>query len=236
MSSFTLPIKVLCDGAWQIAFGASLCSTPVEAIKVKIPPTQGIIRVMDCNRDLTKDGNPDEFNQQTWKEGWWIFSREKRVLTDTPMIPLRNADPSCPIVVSLAESSSAAHSAVIAWHDATQPGLFGSLFCGGEPVEIVNGTAVCKARPGTKLRVNIAGNDAGKGKSIYNFAGCGVKAKRRVPDELAVVELSTPAKPCQMLVTGHWLQDSTMVEHAARILYVPSLPEGARGIDSPTCQ
>lgn len=167
--SFDLPIKVWCNDEWSISEGVFLCNQVTNKpllLKIKIPPTKGSFRVVNCNRDLTVDGNPDDFDSQIWKSGWWIFSKVVRVFAETPQIivpleEMRKSD--CPIVVSEYAEYAGGHNAVLLNVEDKRLADFLEYSCAGKPFISTGSTrgvsglglGVCRGLVGAEVLVRL---------------------------------------------------------------------------------
>jgi hypothetical protein len=181
--SYDLAVQAMCNGKWEQANGVFVCNQKVlqqARIKLKIPPTRGQIRVVDCNKDLTADGNPDDFNTQIWRTGWWIFAKSVIVPSETPEIILPTTYPSsndCAIVASVIGIDSGAHDAVFLYQsDTSLVDIFDYSCAGDAYLKTVNGMGKCRALEGASLTIKITPpSDAG----VLNIVGdlCGIKYK-----------------------------------------------------------
>lgn len=116
-ADLNLPTKFFCNGEWHYNLGGGICHDE-EAfqakVKIKIPPTKGQFRAVNCERELTKDGNPDDFNTAVWKTGWWLWQKTVILPSETPEVrfPLDRTD-NCPISMSLAALKTGVQSSIV---------------------------------------------------------------------------------------------------------------------------
>lgn len=162
--NFDLPIKTKCNEQWTVSQGVFLCNQKQSQslfLKIKIPPTKGSFRVVNCNRDLTNDGNPDDFDSQIWKEGWWIFSRTVRVFAETPQITVpveETRKDDCPIVITQYADYAGGHSAVLYSAEDKRLADILEYSCAGRafiPTGGVSGAGMgsCRAITGAELQI-----------------------------------------------------------------------------------
>jgi hypothetical protein len=219
-AKFNLPIEVICNGKPLQGWGAVICAQkdPPTHLKVKIPPTKGQLRVTDCNSDLTSDGNPDDFNTQIERQGWWIFSRTVRVLSTTPLfsLPLRSYD-DCGITASVAGEKTGVQTADVVF-DSKMDGDFVEMTCANKKTS-VDRVALCQALEGAELTFTPKNL---QGTIIVIGTGCGVSArsegsspiKLRVPSGRCVIDLSwvnlDSSKRSRVLVIGHPRSDQEL--------------------------
>jgi len=170
---YNQPFKIKCAGQWYNAKGLIVCKEKALAyptLKFKLPPVPGKLRVVDCERELTEDGNPDDFNTVEWKQGWWIFARRIIRLTDTPEVRLgfRNANlTNCPVVSSISGVGTGTQSGVMVFDIKSNRGNKMMYSCGrqspfhkfGDTTDLVVGDGVfsgigaCQVLSGNKVRL-----------------------------------------------------------------------------------
>ena len=154
--SYDLPIEASCGGRTTQSTGGFVCAynkalTFTErTLKVKIPPTRGQIRIIDCEQELTEDGNPDDFNHQIEKSGWWLWKKTVRVLSETPSFKLPLKDyKDCPVVISVAGEDAGVQVAAIVFEPKALYNPWNIDYRCGQTDATVNGSVgICKAFEG----------------------------------------------------------------------------------------
>lgn len=170
---YNMPYKMKCAGEWHTVNGLIVCKEKALAypkIKYKLPPVPGKLRVVDCERELTADGNPDDFNTVEWMQGWWIFARRIIRLTETPEVTLgfRNSNlTNCPVVSSISGVGTGTQTGVMVFDIKSNRSKELLYRCGrqgdphmfGDTTSLVvgdgenSGIGACQVLSGNKIRV-----------------------------------------------------------------------------------
>ena len=193
--TFSLPVKAACNGENITFVGGYICNqkvlTPLR-IKVKLPPTKGRIRIADCNRDLTQDGNPDDFNSETWSTGFWFWRHHRILATDTPEIFLYPpVDDNCPLEIGTYAEDAGEQAAVMFY---VRKGYkdFLRFRCAGQPFTYTeNGVAICKGLSGANIEFK---SDLPGEPYIINIKGCGIQAEYKT----TYFTVKMPGKICTL--------------------------------------
>lgn len=188
---FNLYTKVSCNGKEFFAQGGIICAQDpalASSMKIKIPPTRGQLRVTDCDKDLTVDGNPDDFNTVTYREGFWIFGREVRKLSNTPGFPLPAKNrKDCAIAAAVFGDEAGLQVAAIIQEPKTLDHI-ADLPC----QEASTGLYTCKGLAGSRLAVK----PLSAGTLIVLGSGCGINLRSTssvdivIPEGACVVSMS----------------------------------------------
>ena len=120
---FLLPFQALCgvlasgQPAWFPSSGLFVCAQPegVGEVRVKLPPSRGQFRVLDCEQDLTPDGTPDDFNRNSAIRSF-LFFRFARVFPNESFnfrFPRTASQNACPVVLSTAGEDSGTQKAIV---------------------------------------------------------------------------------------------------------------------------
>lgn len=224
---FNLPVELQCEGKTVYARGAYICAQKEvpRFLRVKIPPTKGQLRAVDCNEDLTDDKNPDDFNMKIERDGWWIFSRAVRVLDSTPRfnIPARSYN-DCAIFVSVAGEKTGVQSALIVYDD-RMSGTFLEMVCGSQAVYApVNKVASCQALEGARLAFRYKPK---VGVGLAHASGCGLTQRLDLTKE-QTFEVRVPPGHCE--IDFAWVTADK--SEKTRVLVVGDKRE-SRELDSP---
>lgn len=112
---FSLPILSTCGNASVFAMGALICTQPTQnaSVKIKVPPTDGQFRAVDCQKDLTEDGTPDDFNFEKFRKGFWLWRKTLVKISETPSFSFSNPRNNCPVIVSVASRDTGTQQAAI---------------------------------------------------------------------------------------------------------------------------
>lgn len=112
---FTLPVLASCGSALTFAMGTLICTQPTEnpSIKIKVPPTDGQFRAVDCQKDLTEDGTPDDFNFEKFRRGFWLWRKNLVKISETPAFAIGSVRNNCPVIISLASRDTGTQQAAI---------------------------------------------------------------------------------------------------------------------------
>lgn len=188
-NSYNLPIQAQCNGQWNYAAGSFVCNQDANQttqFKVKIPPTKGQIRVVNCNGDITADGNPDDFNTVTWKTGWWFWRRTHIIYAETPIITLpTNIANECAIVVSVTGENTGTQNAVLLYHTDPKLNDFMAYKCGeSDWLPTQKGVGSCHKLTGAIFSVKIPVSEP----SVVNLKGCNLQKKIPVDKASNVIE------------------------------------------------
>lgn len=172
---YNLPFKAECQGQLHYTNGMFVCSTAKEfnpAVSVHLPPTKGRMRIRDCNRDLTEDGNPDDFNTLTWNTGWFIFSKKNTKYTGNPTIKVglrTQIDNDCPVFLSVVGENTGVQSGVLFLNINNKLENFAEYQCGPGPWSNMSkpttkgypnavsegGLGVCSAFEGARVSIRL---------------------------------------------------------------------------------
>lgn len=115
---FILAMQVLCGTTWFNTRGAFICKQDLaekNTIRLKMPLTKGQFSALDCNGVLTEDGNVDDFNTESIKEGFLWWSRKKVVVSKTPEFSFRRTynHNDCSVNIAMAAENAGAQQAVL---------------------------------------------------------------------------------------------------------------------------
>lgn len=190
---YDLPLKIECNGKTHLSFGGFICSkdkSESSMMQFKIPPTRGVYRVMNCNRDLTRDETPDDFDTQIWRKGFWIFGRTVRKYAQTPKIEIpfdvlrRNG---CPISITMFAEKAGSHQATVIVESDDRFENFAEYSCKGKGYlgfgtitegSSGRGVAFCRGLVGSDFRLRYYAKEA----AILNIAGssCGIAENHKI--------------------------------------------------------
>lgn len=224
-TKFNLPVEVVCNGKPLRGMGGVICAQaePPSSLKVKLPPTRGQLRVTDCDQDLTLDGNPDDFNTQIERQGWWIFARTVRVLSETPTFPLpRKSYDDCGLTVSVVGENTGVQTADVIFDTRVQ-GAFAVMTCGGV-VSKVDKVGVCRALEGARLEF---GTSEQKGTMVVIGSSCRVSSQIDLSARRSVA-LQVPEGRC--VIDLGWVNGQ--VQQRSRVLVLGQSRE-SRELDNP---
>jgi len=237
-SNFNLPTKFLCNGKWNHNLGGGICHDTLASsakVKIKIPPTKGQFRAVNCERELTKDGNPDDFNTATWKSGWWLWQKTIILPSKTPEIsfPLENQD-NCPISMSLAAMKTGVQSAIVLYEKKKEYANFLDYSCAnGEWIPVGkevpgasgNGTGFCRVleKSSVRLRLNATGI------TEIVSSTCQLTAKDEDTKVGTIIRFEIPSGLCIIDVSNQ-----TLAKYQRARIVVYGLRRDKREIDNPT--
>ena len=201
--SYDLAVQAMCNGQWEQARGIFVCNQKAlqqARIKLKIPPTRGQMRVVDCNKDLTADGNPDDFNTQIWKSGWWVFAKSVIIPSDTPEIALPTTYPAsndCIIVASVVGIDAGVQNAVFLYQsDKFLVDMFDYSCAGNDFLKTVNGVGKCKALEGSSFTIRVT-PPANIGTVNIEGSLCGIRDKITfVSKDPITISIKVPKNVC----------------------------------------
>lgn len=115
---FLLFLQVFCNNQWMQSRGAFVCQQAepsIVRVKVKIPLTKGQFSARDCDGEITEDGNVDDFNTETVKEGvlWW--ARKRVIYSRTPEFQFKRGlqHNNCAVALGLAAEKAGVQQALI---------------------------------------------------------------------------------------------------------------------------
>lgn len=187
VAQFNLPFEVTCNSTTWAGQGGIICAqdkSQASVLKVKIPPTKGQLRVVDCDNDLTDNKRPNDFNTVTFKEGFWLWSRSVRRLDTTPLFSLpAKSRKDCAIAVSVYGDQAGLQMATIIQEPAPLDHI-ADLPC----LEASTGLYTCSGLEGARLTV------ASKtpGTLLILGSGCGINIR----SETGVTVLKLPKGAC----------------------------------------
>jgi hypothetical protein len=201
--SYDLPFELDCKSSKSLHSGVAACSLPwgsLMKLKIKIPPTRGQLRVVDCDQVLTNGGNPDDFNMIIEASGFWLWQRRVIRLDNPPefVFPLRNFN-DCPIVVSVAGEKAGIQTGIILadhrFHE-KPPQLHDYLkfSCAGPIQETSGGLAVCKGLEGSRFFVSLKQPEK-EGTMFLVGTGCGITRTVNLA-ESNTAEIFLPSGSC----------------------------------------
>lgn len=241
-SSYDLPFEVLCDDVLVSAQGGLICPTTAAgsrlSLKVKIPPTRGQLRVLDCEQELTADGNPDDFNTVIEKTGWWLWRKTVRKLDATPVFPLPIKDyTDCPVVISVTGEDAGVQTAALVLEPraVTQSNVWRDFLhfsCDGDMRPTSKGVGFCRGFEGARVRVRL--NEAPKsGKFFLVGTSCGIN---QVLDFDLIRSGPSPLQVEFTMPEGICLLDAGLASEGkktkSRVMLVGE-DRGARKLDNP---
>lgn len=225
--SYDLPIDVSCGDGTISGVGAIICPSLPEGVirlKVKVPPTKGQMRILDCEQELTADGNPDDFNMQIEKKGWWLWRKTVRILDKTPEVWLPNKDyTDCPIIVSVTGEGAGVHTAAIVYEPRKRHD-FVNLECSGGEVHRNQGTGTCRTFEGARIRFSLTPDAemAGKSHLFVVGTGCGINEKRSL-ENFTPIEIDMPRGLC-IVDVGMVVDGARFIREAGVSFTVPEWP------------
>lgn len=175
-ANYNLVYQTLCRDT-QYFSGASVCSSGDSIdLKIKIPPVRGQLRVMDCNKDLTNSGTPNDFNTITWRTGFWLWQRKIIQLSNTPLITIKAPQKNCPITVSVTGEETGTQNAVILNEPRDSFQDFSQLSCAGDEFKPTRqGLASCIGLSGANFKIKVSPEPLTK--YIVDVVGCGYQEK-----------------------------------------------------------
>lgn len=245
----TCGVDVLGNPIWKSGIGGLVCKQKAglaTSIKFKLPPTRGKFRAVNCDRELTDNGNPDDFNTILDSSGS-LFWRKQWVRQDTTPIfttkPLQPDDNDCPMAVSLSAEDTGIQKAVFMYHIIPASGddltLKVKMKCASEWSD-VDGMGMCRALSGSQVNFKIP---VIKDKAVINIVGAACDEFQKLvikPEDVvkegglsyvpAAVDLRIGACPLQIQVKT--VGAGAIVEQNAKVLLIGH-PRERDELDSP---
>lgn len=248
---FILALQVLCNNQWFESRGAFICKqneNEMNTVRLRVPLTRGQFSALDCNGVLTADGNVDDFNTDSIKEGFLWWSRKRIVPSKTPEFNFKRTSNhnDCSVNMAIAAEHAGAQQAVLQYETkGTYAPLHMDYSCGAakystkdkySPWSYGEGVGGCNALADSEMRFKVyVEKEHGIIDFISNCLPLGIDKVTFTSSDKGVVEYSTRVKPgiCPMTVDYSYLNNGTMQRKKAKLMIVGN-PRDGFGMDTPT--
>jgi len=216
-----LPLSGYCNGEF---FANSLyaCNTkePVK-VEVHIPPVEGKIRGVNCNREITQGGNPDDFHISEERKGFLFWKHTYIRVTENPFYTLAPT-PTCPTILTTISKELGVDSGALFMYNLRDLPPDTEYSCAGETRVTKDGVGYCTLLRGAEFTIPAPRDD--EMREFYAVShSCGINKKDN--SEELVLSLDHPGF-CSLAVMYSSLEAMYEYRFAFRVL-----PRDSVGID-----